>query len=463
MRARSIVAPSLLLLAACGGGGTGQEGDDASTGITMTSTGITSASESNSASGETGNSTGDGDGDGESTTTDSTTTDSTTTGNTSGNTSGPSPKFDLGEVPDAAAGDCGSGGDGDIEWSNIWISNSPQGTVSKIDTMSAVELARYSVGPGADPSRTSVNLLGDAVVVDRNGGIMKVAAQVEDCVDLNNNNQIETSQGPNDVLAWGTDECVLWHKPLPSSGNRGPRPVAWEGQVDNQDCVTEQPRVWVGHYHQSENKGMFYRLDGENGDTLDMVEHPWSGNSYGPYGGAVNGEGDFFVLGWSSGPLIRIDADDLTVTEWSVPNSFVYGMTVDQNGNVWVAGSSTYHRFDVENETWTSGNSGSSMRGMAAHPDGYIWIADPGGVVKVDMDTAQVIQDLALPGVSSPVGVSVDPQGFVWLVDRTGSKAVKVDAETHQVVAETLGLVSPYTYSDMTGGGLNLVAGGPQG
>jgi len=458
MRTWSLPTLTLFALAACGGDGGSRSSAETGPGLTTSGeTGITGG-ETNSGSGETDTDTttgpGTGDGDGDASTTD----DPTSSG------SGTGPKFDLAEVPDASLGDCGGGGgNGDIEWSNIWISNSPEGTVSKIDTMTAVELARYSVGPGSDPSRTSVNLLGDAVVVDRNGGIMKVAAQLEDCVDLNNNNQIETSQGPNDVLAFGTDECVLWHKPLPSSGNRGPRPVAWEGQIDDQDCVTEQPRVWVGHYHQSENKGLFYRLDGETGDTLDMVEHPWSGQSYGPYGGAVNGEGDFFVLGWSSGPLIRVDADDLTITEWATPNTFVYGMTVDQNGNVWVAGSSTFHRFEVETETWTSGNSGSSMRGMAAHPDGYVWIADPGGVVKVDMDTVQVIEDLALPGVSSPVGVSVDPQGFVWLVDRTGSKAVKVDAETHQVVGETLGLVSPYTYSDMTGGGLNLVAGGPQG
>src|SRR5690606_11850218 len=136
---------------------------------------------------------------------------------------------------------------------------------------------------------------------------------------------------------WGTDECVHWHVSLPSSSNRGPRPVAWEGKYDAQSCVYESPRVWVGHYHQNQNIGVFYRLDGETGQILDMLEHPWSGQTYGPYGGAVNADGDFFVLGWNSGPLIRIDAETLAVSSWPTPAAFVYGMTVDQNGDVWTA------------------------------------------------------------------------------------------------------------------------------
>ena len=449
---------SSVALVGCGGS-TGDGRDDASSGINSlgdTGDGSVDTDSADTDSADTGSAdngsadTGDGDGD----------TD------TADSSDGGGPKFDLAPVPDAAIGECGGGGGmGDPEWSNIWISNSPQGTVSKIDTMTAVETARYSAGPGSpDPSRTSVNLLGDAAVVDRNGGIMKVAAQLEDCVDSNNNGMIETSTGPGNILPWGTDECVLWHVPLPASGNRGPRPVAWEGKYNEQDCVYESPRVWVGHYHQSNNVGVFYRLDGETGEILDQLEHPWSGNNWGPYGGAVNGEGDFFVLGWSSGPLIRIDGETLAVTQWQTPGGyFVYGMTVDQNGDVWACGSSNYHHFDIETETWTTVSGGTSMRGAAAHPDGYMWFANPGGVVKADMETKQLIQQLQLPGVSSPVGVSVDPEGFVWLVDQSGSKAVKVDPETHQIVGETLGLVSPYTYSDMTGGGLNLVAGGPQG
>src|SRR5688500_9581229 len=45
----------------------------------------------------------------------------------------------------------------------IWVANSGEGTVSKIDTRTMKEIARYYTYPGggADPSRTTVSLVGD--------------------------------------------------------------------------------------------------------------------------------------------------------------------------------------------------------------------------------------------------------------------------------------------------------------
>ncbi|MCS6799014.1 MAG: putative metal-binding motif-containing protein, partial [Myxococcota bacterium] len=54
----------------------------------------------------------------------------------------------------------------------IWIANSGEGTVSKVDTRTFVEVARYITGPagrGNDPSRTSVNTEGDVYVGNRSG------------------------------------------------------------------------------------------------------------------------------------------------------------------------------------------------------------------------------------------------------------------------------------------------------
>src|SRR5688500_18936506 len=49
-----------------------------------------------------------------------------------------------GESATMDGGDCPGGmGGGDVVFSNIWIANSPEGTVSKIDTKTVVELARY--------------------------------------------------------------------------------------------------------------------------------------------------------------------------------------------------------------------------------------------------------------------------------------------------------------------------------
>jgi hypothetical protein len=49
-----------------------------------------------------------------------------------------------------------------------WIANSGEGTVSKIDTQTGVEVARYRTGPNGaadSPSRTAVDADGDALTI----------------------------------------------------------------------------------------------------------------------------------------------------------------------------------------------------------------------------------------------------------------------------------------------------------
>ncbi|MCA9709944.1 MAG: hypothetical protein KDK70_29160, partial [Myxococcales bacterium] len=109
------------------------------------------------------------------------------------------PKLDASMPPNdlGPGGDCPGGGggmSGEVDFSIIWIANSPEGTVSKIDTITGTELARYYTGPtngNDDPSRTSVNLAGDVAVTNRSGGIAKFAAREDDCIDVNGNGTID--------------------------------------------------------------------------------------------------------------------------------------------------------------------------------------------------------------------------------------------------------------------------------
>jgi len=400
-------------------------------------------------------------------------------------------KFDVGN-PDGGGGpgDCtggGGGGGGMPEFSYIWIANSPEGTVSKIDTRTGVELGRYVTGPEADrqPSRTSVNLVGDAVVVNRGsqlggpGSITMIAAVEERCVDKNNNGMIDTSTGPADVRPWGQDECVLWNHFIPSVDYpRGPRPVAWEGTVDQGGCALPNPRVWVGYYDAGSNTGIFRRLDGATGQQLDEVTVTnWSGLNFGPYGGAVNKNGDFIVVGWQQGPLIRIDAETLQVDRWAFPQppqvqqSWSYGMALDPDGNAWIASAGSAVGFDFASQQWTViPTTNQSMRGVMVDRQWRAWYAVDGsasfgcGLAVVDTQTKTLLQDLVpLPGCSTPVGVSIDVDGYVWVVDQGANLAFKVDPDTYQIELTVTGLVAPYTYSDMTGGGLGLVVNPPQG
>jgi len=394
------------------------------------------------------------------------------------------PKLDVPDSDDGPGngGDCNNGGgggtDGDVEFTYIWIANSPEGTVSKIDTRTETELARYYTGASNgndDPSRTAVNLAGDVAVTNRAGGIAKFAADEERCVDRNNNGEIETSTGPADVLPFGQDECWLWSAPLPGGNGldniEGPRPTAWDAGIDAADpCATSDDRVWVGWWEQAADRGQFRRLSGVDGSTVDEVTvDSWSNGALaarGPYGGAVDSDNDLWVTGLFD-TLVRIDGESLAVSRWSFPaEAQPYGIALDANGHVWTAGyTGTVTHFDPTTEQFNTIPAGGVLRGIMVDRDGFAWAAknDPCGLVQVDTATNTLIDaSIALPGCSVPVGVSIDIDGFVWVPDRGASLTYKLDTADYSTVTVT-GLVEPYTYSDMTGAGLGLVFNPPQG
>ena len=382
--------------------------------------------------------------------------------------------FDLPPLPEPSGCNEGEVGGGGGSFSFIWIANSPEGTVSKIDTETGMELGRYRASAGSNsPSRTSVNQFGDVAVASRGdaGSITKIAARSEDCVESNGLPGIQTSSGPDDVRAFGDDECVLWNTPLPSAGyDRGPRAVAWEGgEPDPETCVNTvpSPRVWVS-WRGDGNDIEIRRLDGESGTILDSTMVVGGGGR--TYGGAVNAEGDFWVATrGGQDNLIHVDAITLDVTVYDVPAGDDYGMTVDANGDPWVVtyneGTNYVYRLDHATGTFaTAAVSNARYRGIQIDRQGRAWIAGnaPCRLSLVDATTDTLVDDaIPLPGCVTPVGTSIDAQGFVWVVDQGTSTAYKIDPDTYDVVSTVGGLVQPYTYSDMTGAGLDLVINPP--
>lgn len=395
------------------------------------------------------------------------------------------PKLDMSGDADAGngnPGDCGGGGGGQDEetaFSIIWIANTTEGTVSKVDTVTAVELARYATGPDdPDPSRTSVNLFGDVAIANRSGSVVKIAANIENCVDLDQDGQITTSQGPDDVLPWGADECVLWYHDVGFNGGGnsntgGPRAIAWDAGEPGPDGCPSNPTLWVGWRDQPQKAVKIRRFDGETGTVLGEVDVPdWEGNwGHGTYGGATDKQRAFWALG-TLGTLVRVDPDTLAVTRWDNPeqNRVVYGIALDQHGDPWLAGwDGSLWRFDVATQSWDDrGQIGepSRMRGLAVDQNGHAWIAGnaPCGLIRYDtINGTPVSAMIELPGCAEPVGVSIDADGFVWVVDRGAELAYKVDPDTQTISATVEGFVDPYTYSDMTGAGLDLVVNPPIG
>jgi hypothetical protein len=446
---RAAISTVLLttLLAACGGGAAT---DDASS-LTLGETGITGDGDGDSAeSNSNSNSNGDGDGDGD-----------PGDGDGDGGV-----KFDLAEFGDAGSQGCGGGnGGGDTEFSYIYISNTGQSTLSKLNTQTMIEEGRYVTRPDANgsPSRTSVSLSGDVAVANRNGGITKVYARLEDCTESNGMPGIQTSSGKDDILPWGVDECVAWYTPFPQYLSQ--RPVAWTAGDFNQGaCTYSNQKVWSSGSDLSSYVEVI-RLDGDTGALEATVPIPGIEiGGFGAYGGVVDGDDGFWIMTYVSGfPLVHV-YEDLTFDIHTAPlEMHPYGITIDHAGRIWIATDiGGTGRFDPETQQWDQ-IPGVTGLGIQEHPDGYMWMGTwPAlGIQAIDVETMALGPNIALPEASGQTkGVSIDFYGYVWLVDM-GQSAFRIDPDTLQYDIYNQ-LTQPYTYSDMTGWGLSNVSN-PQG
>lgn len=386
---------------------------------------------------------------------------------------GPPPTFDVG------------GGDPDFDLCGcainyIWIANTDDSTVSKINTKTLMEEGRYLTREDAfgSPSRTSVSFTGDVVVANRFGGLTKFWADPEDCVESNGMAGIQTSGGPGNVLTWEMEECRAWFAEFPTTNQR---PVAWAPPEDPRagcDAVVEQ-RLWtVGSATPGIAPGtggaggvIVWLVDGEDGSVIEEIEVPeFPGVQLGAYGGAVDGEGNLYfstqgALTFGVNWLARVEIDTLAVTIWPVPENVApYGITVDHLGRPWLSSmtGASGARFDPGAEVWDIlPGTFTSQGGLMEAPDGWMWLGTDNGAISIDADTLEIGKVFVAPGGGALTkGISIDVDGYVWAVNQI---AYKVDPDTAVEVGSYAGLSSPYTYSDMTGWALQNAACPPAG
>ncbi|MBZ5714146.1 lyase [Nannocystis pusilla] len=383
------------------------------------------------------------------------------------------PKFDLGVTPD---GGTSCAGNMDIDESFIWIPATSHGHVSKINTRTLVEEGRYLTGPSGgteDVSRTAVSGDGRFVVVNARGTgrSTAVAANIADCIDANGDGQITTSTGPADVKPWGTDECVVWtilHANWSGGQTHGPRGITWTiGDYDKATCTYKNQKVWLGFGAMQAGAANFVRLDGATGLLEQSIEAAgWNGSGYAPYGGALDPQDNAWFTGLR-GELARVNTSENPITITRIPqpgNIQSYGMTVDRNGNPWMAGcSGPVSTYDVNSGQWISvAGANACHRGMAIDHNDHAWVASNGpcGLVEIDVTTRTLVAFHNLAQCSTPIGVSVDVDGFVWLVDQAGW-AWKIDPMNVGAMQNIPVEGNHYVYSDMTGGQLKSVTPPP--
>jgi len=357
----------------------------------------------------------------------------------------------------------------EIELSYIWVTNHIEGTVSKIDTQTEVEVGRYRTCPydSCGPSRTSVNLHGDVVVTNQwsfsgnPSGAVKFAANVEtDCVDQNDNDEIETSSGSTNVLPWDEEECRLWYTELteaPSSAEQaypGARATAWDGQEDM--YTGEGGHVYIGMCT-DEEAAIVYMLDGDDGEVLDQASDDMLICAS---GGAMAGTGTLWITDFLLGQtdLIGLDVGSYEFELIDVPHSS--GITIDGDGRVWTVGGSYIARYDpatLDLITATIPATVNFLHCIAAGveaSDGYVWVTDgpPGGVLhKIDEETLLVEASYTLTDAMTLLyGVSIDFEGNVWATSRAEDVVYKLDPVAETFVSVPVGN-GPEPYSDMTG------------
>ena len=390
-----------------------------------------------------------------------------------------------------------------VEFGYLWVANTGENTVSKIDVDTGMEVARYPSVldgvPGLDrvqipypathpyndcancPSRTAIDFNGDAYVANRafgrQGSVTKFANDIGDCVDRNGDGEITTSYDANgdghidvtdpEEFPGYDDECVLWTVPV-GSPNGVPRALAIDG--GNAPDLSPNGNVWVGLY----NEQRAVKLAGSDGSVLAQVD---LGNVH-PYGAAVDAGGRVWFTSITDGTMAAVDALTATVIKTvdvaaGTGCAGAYGIAVDVKGRIWLGGWScnTAIRYDPQTDQFATiefagAGRGDTTRGIAPDLQGTVWVAHTAGwVTRFDaetmreLDAFQILHHEQGGVVDNTIGVGIDRNGACWAVSRNDAypngTATRIQPDGTQD-AFPVGLM-PYTYSDFTGFGMVTV------
>ena len=366
----------------------------------------------------------------------------------------------------------------DSRFDFVYIANSDEGTLSKLDARTGDEVARYISARRVDddmpsnpakncPSRTAVDLRGNVWVANRafeyRGSVTKIGHR--DCLDGDDDGESETShdadsngrinRNDSNEFFGEADECILFTVTV--GGVDGiPRALA----ID-----PFNPRgigsVWVGNW----NEQRYYQLEADDGELVNTVDVP-----HRPYGAVMDSQATL----WSATKLdaehalVSIDAETAEVTgvygiesRNGCANS--YGVSIDRDDNVWLAGRECgcAFRYTPSTGQWMTvdfGVPGAKGRGITADRDGWVYVGisnnSQGTVGQIARfrsdDGSQLNVFNATPDGKGTIGVGMDYEGRVWGVNRSTDNAVRLDPQTGSMQFFPVGN-GPYTYSDFTG------------
>jgi streptogramin lyase len=337
----------------------------------------------------------------------------------------------------------------------IWVPNSNDGTISKVDSRTGAELGRYFTGPnsGGSPSRTTVDLKGNCWVGNRNTGTVVKVGLMENgqCVDRNGNGTIETSTGSN-ALAWGQDECVLLEVAL-SKGKEGTfRPGAANVPYDGAPgprgiAIDANNNLWAGTY----GTYIYYYIDGAGGAILKKIDVSSAGHM--AYGAVVDAAGILWSADLNRSSVLRLDTKAGSFK--AIPlGQQAYGISLDKKNHLFIAGwcSNSLARVNTATDQieWLKPTGDSCSRGVAVTNDGDVWVANSSSNT-VSRWSNDGQKKTTIPVGNHPTGVATDAEGKVWVVNYGDNSIKRIDPATNKVDLEKAVGGPHYGYSDMTG------------
>lgn len=335
----------------------------------------------------------------------------------------------------------------EVDMSVIWIANTGENTVSKLNTNTGAELGRYRVC--TNPSRTAVGMHGDGWIAcrDEGGAVGRIINFEGECTDKNGNGVIDTSRDLNDdkvistdeMYDKGQDECLEWVVQIGSqNGDNVARALG----------VAKDGYGWAGLW----NAKKLVKIAPENGDALQTIDIPVN-----PYGLVIDKQGVIWVAGRGGSKLVRADPTNGSVNSYA-PNGSLdpYGIALDEFGRIWIANCCSFHAawmYDPNGNVWQSVGTGARPRGIVSNGKGRIFVAndESNQVAVIDAINMINIGTINLGSGRFPLGMAVDVTGNIWAVNQNSSSTHKINGNSLQIIGEYPVGSSPYTYSDMTG------------
>ena len=347
------------------------------------------------------------------------------------------------------------------EHRTVWVANTDEGTVSRIDARDAVEVARYRVGEGTVyPERVAVDYVGDAWILSEAaaGGteLTKIAGSDERCRDADTDGVV-TSAGPEDVLSFGEDDCVVLHVPVASAG---PGSLAIDGTRVRDGFQGGHP--WVGLA-----SGELVQVDGRDGAVIRSVEL----EDIVPYSATFDALGQQWILD-RGGVLARVrvggPAPVTDVFRSALPCFTLDSFVVDAAGELYLTGFACENviSFDPVRLRWdevlTEGV--LSTRGIVLVDDGA-WVVHTAGAMSpvsrqpFGFGPSHSLAFAALEPLDS-ASAAVDSDGQVWVVSRVGGDrgagvVTRFDPAVQTPTAEVSVGLGPRSQGDFTGNALS--------